>query len=193
MSIKVISLVLEKYPEGGARLLTMIALADWASDDGARIFPSIETLAIKTRMSERQTRRILRHLEDNKFITNLTPENRGGKGKSNHYRIEIQTLSNCPAIKVAPDPNPDIQVPNPDIQVPNPDTIVSDYPLEPLNPLGYPDISNTTDFHPDVKRQIEFMRSLKKSTLANKHDIATGQKRLDQLMKDHHPQKKLPI
>ena len=156
MSIEVISRVWRKYPGGGAKLLTMLALADWASDDGGNIFPSIKTLAYKIRMSERQTRRVLRELETEGFIKNLTPENVGGPGKSNRYQIEILTLSNCPGPKI----NPDKSDRNPDKSDRNSDIAMSDYTLNTLNTSVYPDKSDTP-LHPDLKRQIEFLRSLK--------------------------------
>ena len=40
----------------------MLALADWAGEDGGRIYPSMSTLAKKIRMSERQAIRIMRDL-----------------------------------------------------------------------------------------------------------------------------------
>ena len=62
MSIKVIALVWDRYPGGGSRLLTMLALADWAGEDGGRLYPSMAPLAKKIRMSERQAIRIMRDL-----------------------------------------------------------------------------------------------------------------------------------
>lgn len=46
----------------GARCV-LLALADYAHDDGSRAFPSIEVLSKKARLGERQTQRVLRDLE----------------------------------------------------------------------------------------------------------------------------------
>jgi hypothetical protein len=104
-------MVWQRYPEGGSKLLAMLALADWAGDDGGRIYPSMKTLADKIRMSERQTARIVYGLcgldpngkalpEDKRpavtFLELLTAENKGGRTRSNRYRIKLETLSNCP-------------------------------------------------------------------------------------------------
>lgn len=43
--------------------MLLLALADYASDDGTRIFPSMSTLVEKSRMSERKVRSTLRLLE----------------------------------------------------------------------------------------------------------------------------------
>jgi hypothetical protein len=45
----------------GAALLILLALADYANDNGI-CWPSVETLARKARVSERQTHRLLRGL-----------------------------------------------------------------------------------------------------------------------------------
>ncbi len=52
----------------GGTLLLLLALADIAGDDGSRVFPSIATLAKKTRLDERSVRRLLRKLEQDSAI-----------------------------------------------------------------------------------------------------------------------------
>ncbi len=145
MSLDVLTLVWDKYPGGGSKLLTMLALADWAGDDGGRIYPSMATLANKIRMSERQAIRIMRALVTDKpaFLEWINPENRGGRNTTNRYRINIETLSKCQswklsAVKKNPDTqgvNPDTKGVNPDTQGVNPDIAMSPDPLEPLKPL----------------------------------------------------------
>lgn len=89
------SIVWARFPGGGSKLLTMLALADYGDDAGARIYPSMETLAAKTRMSERQIRRIVGDLVKEKYLV-LEAKASGGKHKTNRYRIDLETLSNCP-------------------------------------------------------------------------------------------------
>lgn len=48
--------------KGGA-LLLMLALADFAHDDGTNAYPSVATLARKIRMSDRQVQRIIQQCE----------------------------------------------------------------------------------------------------------------------------------
>lgn len=95
MSLRVLTLVWDRFPEGGSKLLTMLALADWAGDDGGRIYPSIPTLAAKIRLSERQAMRVLQELASDLWITNLTPDNLGGRGQKSRFKINIETLTNC--------------------------------------------------------------------------------------------------
>lgn len=88
------SIVWSRYPGGGSKLLTMLALADFGDDHGERIYPSMDTLALKCRMSERQIRRIVAELVSDGFLT-LEQKSTGGKAKTNRYSINLKTLSNC--------------------------------------------------------------------------------------------------
>lgn len=56
-------MVFERYPGSGGELLLALALADNAHDDGTRIFPSVATLAVKSRQSERSVQYQLRKME----------------------------------------------------------------------------------------------------------------------------------
>ncbi len=64
MSIKIMSEVWESAKVDGAPLLVLLALADYANDNGI-CWPAVATLAKKTRVSERHVRRILGALERN--------------------------------------------------------------------------------------------------------------------------------
>jgi hypothetical protein len=50
--------------------LTLLAMADFASDDGENIYPSIETLCRKTKLGERAIQYCLRALEAHGYISN---------------------------------------------------------------------------------------------------------------------------
>lgn len=63
MSIAIMTAVWNSGDHSGGKLLLLLALADWANDDGGSVFPSLATLALKTRMNERSVRRLLRELE----------------------------------------------------------------------------------------------------------------------------------
>lgn len=60
MSVRVMTAVFDRYPNGGGEMLTALALADHASDDGTRVFPGIKALAEKTRQRFAQTKRTLK-------------------------------------------------------------------------------------------------------------------------------------
>ncbi len=67
MSIKVMSHIWEKSKQRGSALLMLLAIADNANDQG-EAWPSVETLAKKTRMSERNAQYIIRKLEEAKEL-----------------------------------------------------------------------------------------------------------------------------
>lgn len=71
MSVKVMSWVWENSPNQGGELLVLLGMADHANDAGERIFPSVESLGKKARLSRRQVQRILRKLEETGQIKQL--------------------------------------------------------------------------------------------------------------------------
>lgn len=104
MSVKVMGMVFDSYPTGGGEMLLALSLADFADDEGGRVFPSVPTLARKTRQSERSVQYQLRKMEQVGFIS-IVERSRGGlvrgkKYKSNEYRINIGFLIN--GAKTAP-------------------------------------------------------------------------------------------
>lgn len=83
MSIAVMSTLWEHSTRKGSELLVLLAMADFATDDG-RCYPSVERLAKKTRLSERNVRYILRSLEECGEIETIS---QGGRNGANLYRI----------------------------------------------------------------------------------------------------------
>jgi hypothetical protein len=74
---------------GGSTLLVLLALADFSHDDGGSIYPSISTLAQKTRLSERQVQRTIAILEKSGEVF----VHRGaGPGGVNLYTINLKVL-----------------------------------------------------------------------------------------------------
>jgi len=71
--------------EGGGKLLLLLAIADFADDDGMA-FPGIDTLAEKTRQSRRTVQRQLRELEEEQEIA-IEP----GTGRSNTHTYWVLT------------------------------------------------------------------------------------------------------
>ena len=73
MSIRVMNEVWESRKFEGNQLLLLLALADFASDDGGNVFPSVEKMAEKTRASRRTVQRNLRKLEDEGVLIEVRP------------------------------------------------------------------------------------------------------------------------
>ncbi|WP_420406925.1 helix-turn-helix domain-containing protein [Hoeflea sp.] len=83
MSIFVTSQVWKSAPVKGSDLLVLLALSDFANDDGV-CWPSMATIAEKARISERSAQRACRAMADSGLIE--IEENSGPKG-ANRYRI----------------------------------------------------------------------------------------------------------
>lgn len=90
MSVRVMSLVWDGYPGGGSELLALLALADWSDDEG-RCFPSMASIGRKTRLSEKQARRVVHSLEESGFLR-VTGGQAGG-GMSRRYQIALDRLT----------------------------------------------------------------------------------------------------
>lgn len=88
MSIRVMTLVWDRSDLMGAQLLALLAIADNANEEGVA-WPSQEYLAIKTRQSDRNIRRVL-----DRVIAKgeLTLEESGTFGRSNRYRVNLEAL-----------------------------------------------------------------------------------------------------
>ena len=86
MSIKVMSWVWEYAVLAAHELSTALAMADWASDDGNKIYPTVAQIAIKTRLSERSVQRIVQGLMERSVVI-LTAKSR--RGHANEYRMLV--------------------------------------------------------------------------------------------------------
>lgn len=91
MSVRVMTAVFDRYPNGGGEMLTALALADHASDDGTRVFPGIKALAEKTRQSERTIQYQLRRMEESGWLILVNAGN-GGRSMTNEYRISLDWI-----------------------------------------------------------------------------------------------------
>jgi len=91
--------------------LVLLALADWANDEGL-CWPSINRLSIKTSLASRSVQRLIRQLEEMGFIKRDEVT-----GKGNRYWISIPTTECHPRHSVTPPltgchPTPDTVSPN---------------------------------------------------------------------------------
>jgi len=89
MSVRMLSAVWEKSRHSGNDLLMLLALADFADDDG-RSYPSVATLARKCRMTSRNVNLILAELRKSGELQ--VHQNQGPKG-TNLYRLSLKNSS----------------------------------------------------------------------------------------------------
>lgn len=86
MSVEVMSMVFKRYPNGGGEMLLALALADHANDQGTGIYPSIASLAEKTRQSVRAVQYQLRAMEASGWLI-LVNSGNGGRNQRREYRV----------------------------------------------------------------------------------------------------------
>lgn len=86
MSVEVMSMVFKRYPNGGGEMLLALALADHANDQGTGIYPSIASLAEKTRQSVRAVQYQLRAMEAAGWLI-LVNSGNGGRNQRREYRV----------------------------------------------------------------------------------------------------------
>lgn len=91
MSVEIMSMVFKRYPSGGGERLLALALADHASDDGTRVFPSVSLLAQKSVQSERTVQYQLRKMETIGWLIRVS-DGTGGKGNTTEYCISQEWL-----------------------------------------------------------------------------------------------------
>src|SRR3990167_2787825 len=85
MSIRVMTKVWEKSPQKGTALLLLLAIADFANDDGMA-WPGIATLSTKVRMSERYVHRMIKELAS---AGELKVDYKAGKNGTNRYWVQV--------------------------------------------------------------------------------------------------------
>ncbi|MEV2238801.1 helix-turn-helix domain-containing protein [Micromonospora sp. NPDC049891] len=78
------SWVWDHSPVGGTDRLVLLAIADCAADDGTDAWPSIATLARKTRVDTRTVQRVIRRLVEGGHL--MVDTTAGGR-KSNTYTV----------------------------------------------------------------------------------------------------------
>lgn len=70
----------------------LLALSDWANDDGASLHPSIYALSERLTCSERTAQRLMRELEEGQWIAVVGNHNGGRPGATRNYRINVRKL-----------------------------------------------------------------------------------------------------
>lgn len=92
MSVTVMGQVWSGYPGRGAALLALLALADWADENG-RCFPAMATIAKKCRVTKSQAQRVVHGLIDAGFVEVIGNENGGAPGSTRQYKINLDALT----------------------------------------------------------------------------------------------------
>jgi hypothetical protein len=100
MSIECMTRVWKHSKAKGSALLLLLAIADYAHDDGTGAYPGMKTLAAKTRMSERNVRYMVQELVG---MGELSVEERASTYGTNKYAVLAGQE------KIAP---PDVPSPN---------------------------------------------------------------------------------
>lgn len=116
MSVKMMSLVFERFPYAGNERVLALALADYAHDDGTHIFPGHENLAKKALVSERTVVRMLQKFVRIGWLIKVTSGN-SIRGVANTYRINPDWISGD---NLSPQLNDDVGVTNETLGVTNP-------------------------------------------------------------------------
>ena len=83
MCIRIMTRVWDEGPSDRAELLVLLALADFADENGY-CWPSIATISAKARLGERGTQKVLRRLEETGYVTVQVG---GGRHGCNAYII----------------------------------------------------------------------------------------------------------
>lgn len=137
MSIKLMTMVFDRYQIGEGEKLVALCLADFASDDGKNIFPAIATIAKKTCMTERNVQRVLKKMQSRGWLV-CVHKSLGGKPSeyaiSNTWINGDEVITNHDAsVTVKTQPRNNVTV---TLATSNPDASVTqsikEPPLEPL-------------------------------------------------------------
>lgn len=142
MSIKIMSSVWETSQHSGSSLLVLLAIADYANDSG-EAWPSVSSLALKARISERQTQRTIKELEKSGEIEVLQKSKPvktcGGIQYTNQYRVVTSASPPMPKVVTSRVKGGDIAMsPNPSLEPSKESPASSKQPLGIGNPTPTP-------------------------------------------------------
>lgn len=99
MSLRLMGQVWQSSSQEGGALLVLLALADFAHDDGSGAWPSIHTLALKSRLKDRQVQRVLKQLE---AAGEIAITRGAGPGGANLYQVYPPGVTVTPGVKKTP-------------------------------------------------------------------------------------------
>lgn len=194
MSLKLINLVWDRFPAGGSKLVIMQALADIGNDQGSNIWPGADFLAVKARMSPRQTDRVVKELAAEGWIKKIDEQIPGRKIRPDRYLLNVQKLSDCPPLLYkkgghSASENQTSSAGKVDTKIPE-SALPSQSAVEPFNRINREPRPDTIDGK--ILNQRRFITQLETGPDYETRDdeIATAKKRLDELIaeRDHNQQ-----
>ncbi|WP_321865697.1 helix-turn-helix domain-containing protein [Paraburkholderia tropica] len=103
MSIKIQTMVWDRYPGEDHELLLALKLADFCDDNGEHIFPSIETMAEKVRRSPRAVQYQIQSMVDRGWLI-LVANAGGGRGRACEYRISPEWINGAEIAPISVSP-----------------------------------------------------------------------------------------
>ncbi|TSE30196.1 helix-turn-helix domain-containing protein [Tepidimonas charontis] len=149
MSIKLVSMAWEAAPLSGSELLCLLAMCDWANDDGGSLHPSMQAIARKIRVSEKQARRIVQGLVEAGYLTVVGNPHGGAPGSTKQWVINVRKLRELAARKQAVADatttvygTPPTGVPDPSHGCPSTPPMGVTPPVDGTPPTGVPDPSH---------------------------------------------------
>lgn len=86
------TMVWDAFPASGSQLLAMLAMADWCDDKGGSLYPSMQAVADKIRVSEKQARRLVKELVDQGYLQVVGNAYGGAPGSTKQFRVNVQQL-----------------------------------------------------------------------------------------------------
>lgn len=93
MSVRVMTLVWDRFPRGGSEMLVMLAMADWCNDRGLSLHPSNDAVSRKCRISVSQVQRVIRALVTEGWLQVIGNVFGGPPGATKQYRLCLEKLS----------------------------------------------------------------------------------------------------
>lgn len=108
------TIVMDMCVYDGGVLMTLLMMADHGDDQGCNVFPQIDLLAAKTRMSDRNVRGCIRELRNDGTVillddagNDLPSEaiHQGGRGRWPQYRIDLERLKELQGLHTQADPS----------------------------------------------------------------------------------------
>lgn len=102
MSITVMSQIFKKQMGSSSRKMLAVRLADFADDGGRGIWPSVNTLARETDLSERTVQRLLRDFVEEGLLIVVSAAS-GRPGEATRYDFNMRALMSLRDAKVAID------------------------------------------------------------------------------------------
>ncbi|MBP0589300.1 helix-turn-helix domain-containing protein [Paraburkholderia sp. LEh10] len=111
MSIKIQTMVWDRYPGEDHELLLALKLADFCDDNGEHIFPSIDTMAEKTRRSPRAVQYQIQSMVKRGWLL-LVANASGGRGRACEYRINPDWINGAEIAPISAGPKGAKNAPN---------------------------------------------------------------------------------